>query len=714
MHATNEIPNAFRQEGTQAPSRAVTIDGNSLQLAEVIRVAEHKSPVTLTDDPNIIEAINQSVKLLNDKISQGDTVYGVNTGYGGSADVRCQPDETKKVQQALLQLLNCGVLPLDISSQYSEGAHTPSLKQEWVRAAMLIRANTVARGHSCVRMSTINALLALLNRDIIPVIPTRGSISASGDLSPLSYIAGVLEGNPEIYCWAGSGIDRRVVPANEALADADIKPIVFEPKEALGLVNGTAISAAAASTTLNHMSEIITLSQLLTAMNVEAVLGTATSFAPFISQIRPHPGQAQVASTILNALSGSKLATGLLDTHSHDLFQDRYSLRTVPQWLGPFVEDIALADSQLKIELNSTTDNPIMDPATGTVYHGGNFQAMSVTLTMEKSRAAAQAIGRMLFNQFTEMINPATNRGLPPNLCADDPSTSFTMKGVDISMAAYLSELSFLGNPVHNHVVSAEMGNQSLNSLALVSARYADSAVDLLRLMCACTLYGTCQALDLRAMNLIFEEQLQAYLKQRLDAFLTELEVHGSTTLSTKVNPKIWETVKRELSKLTTLDADDRFGKALSGTKTLLLDFLEESGISTDNLLSRTTQWVRDTTTGTTLLYSTVRSEYIKSGNASKFLGRASKLLYTFVREDLNVPMHRGIIDHPTPASWDVVGEGAADDDEQWRRKTVGHWISVIHEAIKSGRIMHVVGKCRAEGGSAEVSLLHQEKNGIA
>lgn len=701
MHVTSEISGiAYRQKLSTA-NRPVIIDGHSLDLTEVVRVGRSKTPATLTEDVKVIKAINRSVEILKNKLDLGDNVYGVTTGYGGSADVRCKPDETRKLQQALLQLLNSGVLPLDISSISSGNAHAASLKQEWVRAAMLIRANTVARGHSCVRVSTIKALLTLLNRDIVPIIPTRGSISASGDLSPLSYVAGVLEGNPRIYCWSGPENDRRAVPANEALKIADITPIVFEPKEALGMVNGTAISAAAASLTLNSMNNIVALSQLLTAMNVEAILGTATSFAPFISQIRPHPGQAQVASNILSALEGSKLATGLLGGHSHDLFQDRYSLRTVPQWLGPFIEDMNLANEQLRVELNSTTDNPLMDPANGEIYHGGNFQAVSVTSAMEKCRLTAQAIGRMLFYQFTEMINPATNRGLPPNLCADEPSTSFTMKGVDINMASYLSELSFLGNPVHNHVVSAEMGNQALNSLALVSARYADSSVEILRLMCACTLYGTCQALDLRVMNLKFEEHLKNFLDQRIRFLLAVLGM--SDSLGAQVNTKVWNHVKRELSRSTTLDTDDRMKKSMEGIKVVVIDLLEESGSDLGDGFLRISGWLQDSIDGAASLYHGIRSDYFSTGDATEFLGQASKQLYHFVRKDLNVPMHRGIIDHPTPSSTlftssDTLHLGGVDSDEDWRKNTVGHWISVIHEAIQNDSVMEVVFKCMADG----------------
>jgi phenylalanine ammonia-lyase len=460
----------------------------------------------------------------------------------------------------------------------------------------------------------------------------------------LSYIAGVLEGNPIIYCWVGSGQDRRPIPASEALATANMQPIVFEPKEALGIVNGTAISAAAASMTLGSMHNILSLTQLLTVMDVEAILGTATSFSPFISEVRPHPGQSEVASNILAALEETKLASGLLEDQHHALFQDRYSIRTTPQWLGPFLEDLLLANEQIAVELNSTTDNPLIDPETKTFYHGGNFQAVSVTTAMEKCRAAAQAIGRMLFYQFTEKVNPATNRGLPPNLCADEPSSSFTMKDVEINMASYLSELSFLGNTIHNHVVSAEMGNQALNSLALISARYADSSVDILTNMCACTLYGTCQALDLRAMNRIFEEKWKTYLHTQTEIFLTSYQVNQKQ--HTETQEKLWQSAKSGLATTTTLDTGDRFKKVMAAATAPLLDTLEKADTSGNDILSKIKQWTCDTITESVGLYNETRKEYLKLGDASEVLGRASKRLYRFIRNDLGVPMHKGVVDH--------------------------------------------------------------------
>lgn len=615
-----------------------------------------------------------------------------------------------KLQQAFVQHLNCGVISVLPTSPSEHIAHSTSLKQEWVRAAVLIRANTVARGHSAVRVSTIETLLCLLSQDVLPIIPTRGSISASGDLSPLSYIAGMLEGNPAIYCWKGPSGNRQIVPASEALTITKIEPTVFEPKEALGLVNGTAISAAAASLTLASMNNILSLSQLLTAMNVEAVLGTATSFAPFISNIRPHPGQAQVASTILCALQGSRLATSLLQNHTHALFQDRYSLRTVPQWLGPFVEDILLANMQVNIELNSTTDNPLIDASSGSIYHGGNFQAVTITSAMEKCRLAAQAIGRMLFYQFTEMIDPTKNRGLPPNLCVDEPSTSFTFKGVDTNMAGYMSELSFLANPIHNHVVSAEMGNQALNSLALISARYTDTAVDILSIMCACTLYGTCQALDLRAMNYIFQSKLKVTMDKRVEDILLVAGV--SEVWYARAQADVWNFITHQLDKTTTLDSRERFDMIMKGAQVPLLSVLREANASPDSLLQHLNTWTAVSSNKSLRLFNETRRTYMDSGDARELLGRASRKLYTFIRKELQVPMHKGVVDHPMYKASGDPNNLLENAEDPTSKRTIGHWIGVINDTIKEGKIMRVVAECLKEAAGAGSELVPRQLNG--
>jgi phenylalanine ammonia-lyase len=180
------------------------------------------------------------------------------------------------------------------------------------------------------------------------------------------------------------------------------------------------------------------------------------------------------------------------------LRQDRYLTRIAAQWIGPVLEDLILSYNQTTIELNSVTDNPLIDKQ-GKMLHGGNFQTKFVTSAMEKTRQGCETIGQMLFTQCTELINPATNHGLPPNLVVDEPSESWLWKGTDILIAALQSELGFLANLVGSHVKPAEMGNQALNSLALISGRHTLFAIDVLSQLSAAHLVALCQALDLRA-----------------------------------------------------------------------------------------------------------------------------------------------------------------------------------------------------------------------
>ncbi|KAL8708123.1 MAG: hypothetical protein Q9220_006977 [cf. Caloplaca sp. 1 TL-2023] len=382
------------------------------------------------------------------------TFSGVNTGFGGSADTRSSQNEA--LQAALLQHHHFGILtPADrgLPATNGDSIQSTAMPRGWVRGTMLVRSNTIARGHSAVSLRAIQSVIALLRSNLTPVIPLRGSISASGDLSPLSYVAGSITGNPDICVQTPSGI----VSAKEALDRFQLAPVVLGPKEGLGFMNGTATSAAVGSLALYEAHHLTLLSQILTAMASEALLASADNFDPFISQIRPHRGQIEVASNIRRFLHGTRLVRGLAgerDTREASglLYQDRYALRTSPQWIGPQLEDLMLAHEQVTVELNSTTDNPLFDIEHQKTHHGGNFQAASITSAMEKTRAGLQMIGKMLFAQSSELINPMLNNGLPPNLAADEPSLSFTMKGVDIGMASYMSELAYLANPVGNHV----------------------------------------------------------------------------------------------------------------------------------------------------------------------------------------------------------------------------------------------------------------------
>ncbi|KAK2011569.1 phenylalanine ammonia-lyase [Colletotrichum eremochloae] len=532
------------RDPSSSVEETLAISGGGLTIADVVAVSRQLAHVKLTSVS--IEAVEACSKVISEKIAQGEVIYGVNTGFGGSADARS--DNVERVQQSLISHLTCGIISdgkqdLALNSNgnstqsYNEAeqrngrlngqrkqrrASVPSslplndslaatcMPESWARASMLIRLNSLAGGASGIRVNIAESLVDLLNKDIVPRIPVRGSISASGDLSALAWIAALMQGKPSATAFSGprdSEGARRVTRADVALPEVGITPISLHAKEGLAIVNGTAVSAGVAALAAHESLHLAALSQVLTAMSVEALRGSDESFEPFIARVRPHPGQVDSARNIKAFLTGSKLLNRHDSRNTATLRQDRYSLRTASQWIGPVLEDFGLAYDQLTIELNSVTDNPLIDTEAGRVLHGGNFQARAVTSAVEKLRQGLQSIGRMLFTQCTEMINPATSWGLPPNLCSDDANDSFLFKGLYVVLAALTSELGFLANPVGSHVQTAEMGNQALNSLALVSARYTLEAVDVLSQIASAHLLAVCQALDLRTIEIAGRNQ---------------------------------------------------------------------------------------------------------------------------------------------------------------------------------------------------------------
>ncbi|KAJ5579780.1 uncharacterized protein N7459_005765 [Penicillium hispanicum] len=684
---TNSILSYWRTlQGILKRQGPISLDGESLNLSCVVAVAKYGLAATVSSGTELVERVSLSTALLKQKLDQGTVIYGVNTGFGGSADTRTGHHET--LQKALLQMQNSGVLlPTDrgaYSPKTIEGLKSHAVPVPIVRASMLTRCNSLLRGHSAVRMEVIELILTLLARGMTPIVPLRGSISASGDLSPLSYIAGTLEGNPDIYVHCSDHHGTEIVRADQALARLGLSPITLGPKEGLGLINGTAFSCGAGSLVMSEANQLALLSQILTAIGTEALLGSRGNFHPFIADVRPHPGQKEVASNIYAMLAGSKLISDS-DPEQHGLAQDRYALRTASQWLGPQIENLALAMSQIQCELNSTTDNPLFDSVRGEIHHGGNFQATAVTSAVEKIMTAMQMIGKMIFSQCSEIINPLSNRGLPPNLCADDPSLSFALKGVDINMAAYMSELAYLAHPVSSYVQSAEMHNQSLNSLAFIATRYASEAVEVLSLMTATYLYVLCQALDLRALHQEFAQRARqdifALLETRCQSFIP----HEKLSI---VQNALWNELMTQWAQGSTRDLAPRSQEAVTASVGVLFDMLSRHcRPDTDTPIGLTmiiTQYKGEASDILRKCYATTRETFLSSPSTPKYLSAVSARFYRLVRQTLAVPIHKGLTDHPTYE----LGES------HHAKKTIGSHISTIYTALRQGDLLDDVVGC--------------------
>ncbi|RDW90589.1 putative SNF2 family helicase [Aspergillus mulundensis] len=665
----------------------IKIDGTKLDIPGVVAVAYHNCTPKITEDPSVLEDIDASIQILKEHLDDGYSVYGVNTGFGGSADSRT--DKVVALQSSLLQLTQAGVL-LESDKSDNQGTLLDShaMPASWVRGTMVVRCNSNLRGHSAVKLPILQTMVQLIQHRVTPIVPLRGSISASGDLMPLSYIAGTIEGNPDVYVQVDGPDKLRVMKSNDGLQHVGMKAEKLGPKEGLGLINGTSTSAAVASLALYETHQLSVLVQALSAMGLEALIGTTESYHPFISAVRPHDGQIECANNLLSLLQGSKLAQNLNGKKDQDrpgLVQDRYSFRCVPQWIGPQLEDLLLAHRQVTTELNSTCDNPLVDVKSRNIFSGGNFQAVSITSAMEKTRLCLQMLGRLIFSQATEMIDPSLNNGLPTNLVADDPSLSFTMKGVDISMASYMAELGYLSNPVSSHVQSAEMRNQAINSMALVSARYSMQAVEVLSLMCACDLYIACQALDLRALHFAFlgnaKFQLRSVTKSIFSKYLPQYALAGLHEFLDQHLTQSWPTTNR-------LSPADRVHTVIENAIPVLLDSLKShQGPGLTDL----DMWKTQACDLLNVVYQETADEFFLEQHTAELLGDGSKLLYKTVRQELGVPFHQGFIEHPTVGGETLNGRV---------KKTIGSWIAIIYEALRDGRLMGPLIQTLASTGS--------------
>ncbi len=350
----------------------------------------------LSEDPSWLAKLQEGRLVIERSLSAGHKIYGVSTGVGYSSGQTIDPDHTHEFAYQIIRQHGCGLGEM--------------LTVEQGRAVVFARLVSLAKGYSAVRPELLEALCGLLNRGVIPVIPSLGSVGASGDLTPLSYLASVLAGEREAY-YQGS-----IRPADEALKEAGLPVHRFVPKESLAIMNGTAVMTALGAIVAARFARTLTVCEAATALCAEVLFGRSQAFATLAHTLKHHPGQIASAAAIRTALAGSRMIDH--GKENGRMVQDPYSIRCAPHVIGAARDSLTWTQQVLGRELNSVNDNPLVDPEKGEMIFAGNFYGGHVALTMDLLKIAAASVADLMDRQYALLVDARLNVGLPETLVA--------------------------------------------------------------------------------------------------------------------------------------------------------------------------------------------------------------------------------------------------------------------------------------------------------
>jgi len=466
----------------------VILRGRDLTVDDVVRVSRKGGSVAIAKDARMHERVAASHALVERFVAKGERIYGVTTGFGGRSNTCVSAGDASALQENLLWFLKSGA-----------GSRLPAAD---VRASMLLRANSLLCGVSGIRMDLIRRFEVLLNHGVTPHVRELGSIGASGDLVPLAAIAGAVIGLDNAFRVDFQGKEMGAV---EALRRLGLEPEHLDPKEGLALVNGSSVMTGIAMNCVYDARILVALALGAHALMFQAMRGNTHVLHPFIHSHKPHPGQVWVARNLFKLLKGSKWTHGEkrggFDPSAGDLAQDRYSLRCLPQYMGPMVDALAVITRQVETEANSATDNPLFDPDGDSFYEGGNFLGQYVAVAMDQLRFYLGLCAKQVDTQIGMLVAPEFNNGLPGSLVGNEErSVNMGLKGLQLAGNSIVPELLHLGAPLADRFLThAEQFNQNVNSLGFGAANLARRSVELSRQHSAIALLFGVQAADLRA-----------------------------------------------------------------------------------------------------------------------------------------------------------------------------------------------------------------------
>jgi histidine ammonia-lyase/phenylalanine ammonia-lyase len=481
------------------PPDGLVIDGLGLRVEDVVAAARGQAgPVRLAE--SAAARTTRSRELKHKLIETGQPIYGVTTGFGDSVRRQISAAKTAELQRNI--------------ARYHLNGTGPIAAPEVIRATILIRANCLARGNSGVRPVVISRLLDYLNADVLPLIPERGSVGASGDLVPLCYLASALFGEGNVRHGG------EVRPVTRVLGALGLDPVEPEAKDGLALINGTSFSAAIAAMAVAEADRVALLAELCTALTSEALLGNRGHFDAFIHEQKPHPGQLTAARTIASFLGDSRLAlhhgqvldlTDQIGSREYvelsRSIQDRYSVRCAPHITGMLRDTLGWVRSWIDVEINSSSDNPLFDATGDAVHNGGNFYGGHIAQAMDSLKTAVANIADLLDRQLELIVDEKFNSGLTPNLIPrfepDDHNAGLHhgFKGMQLACSAITAEALKGTMPASVFSRSTEAHNQDKVSMSPIAARDARAVIALTEEALAIHLLALCQALELRGLD---------------------------------------------------------------------------------------------------------------------------------------------------------------------------------------------------------------------
>ena len=449
--------------------KRLALTGAGLTLEDLTAVARRRVRVSLA--PSARRAMSASRQTVENAVRRGDRVYGITTGFGRFAEVAIPAEKLSELQHNLVR-------------SHAAGVGSP-LPDEAVRAMIALRANALAAGRSGVRVSTVERLLDLLRADLLPVVPEKGSVGASGDLAPLAHLALGLMGEGSVRRRG------RIVPAARALSEAGIAPVALQAKEGLALVNGVQMSVAVGGLALHQAIRLVRIADLTGAASLDAARGSDAAFDPRMMAARPHPGAVASARNLRTLLAGSAIR----ESHRGcGKVQDNYALRCMPQVHGAARDAFAHARDVLEREMNSATDNPLVFAVRGDVVSGGNFHGAPIGLVLDYAAIAAADLASIAERRIEKLVNPALS-DLPAFLVEEGGLNSGLMMA-QVTAAALVSECKTLAHPASVDSIPTSGAKEDHVSMSPIAARKLAAVVENLALVLAIELTVAIQAME--------------------------------------------------------------------------------------------------------------------------------------------------------------------------------------------------------------------------